>query len=149
MRPDLDGVSFMSAMVSSVEAVAIDQVLTAVAAIAEPDDSRNLQQRRADALVDMLLGRISNGCPTRWDTNSDDADGDLDAEDDFCSIPAGEAEDPESEVVDDWDLPASAFRPDPPRDAAGGEIAGPVSAGSPRSTACSAPSAGAGMARAW
>src|SRR5664279_2509549 len=76
VRPDVDGVSFMHAMVSSVDAVAIDQVLTAVAALAEPGDSRNLQQRRADALVDMLLGRISNGCATRWDTNSDAADDD-------------------------------------------------------------------------
>jgi hypothetical protein len=45
VRPDVDGVSFMHAMVSSVDAVAIDQVLTAVAALAEPGDSRNLQQR--------------------------------------------------------------------------------------------------------
>ena len=76
VRPDVDVVSFMHAMVSSVDAVAINQVLTAVAALAEPGDSRNLQQRRADALVDLLLGRISNGCATRWDTNSDAADDD-------------------------------------------------------------------------
>jgi len=41
-------------------------VLTAIAAVADPGDTRTLQQRRADALVDVLLGRISNGCHTRW-----------------------------------------------------------------------------------
>lgn len=66
--------SVSCAMVSSVDAVAIDQVLAAVAAIAEPGDERNVQQRRADALVDVLLGRMSNGCTTPWDTNSDDDD---------------------------------------------------------------------------
>ncbi len=76
VRPDVDGVSVMHAMMSSVDAMAIDQVLTAVATLAEPGDPRSLQQRRADALVDMLLGRISNGCATRWDTNSDAADDD-------------------------------------------------------------------------
>ncbi len=71
VRPDLDGVSFLSAAVSSVDAHAIDQVLRAIAAIAEPGDPRTLQQRRADALVDVLLGRTSNGCHVVWDTNSD------------------------------------------------------------------------------
>src|SRR5664279_5104368 len=51
VRQDVGGVSFMHAMVSSVDAVVIDQVLTAVAALAEPGDSRNLQQRRADGLL--------------------------------------------------------------------------------------------------
>ena len=178
VRPDVDGVSFMHAMVSSVDAVAIDQVLTAVAALAEPGDSRNLQQRRADALVDMLLGRISNGCATRWDTNSDAADDDepvdeegsgvldvrgrTDVTADVChdvscqadgagsdSAVNGEhgadpdpdrdsddrdsddrgsedrnSEDRDNEAsvvleIDDWELPASAFRPDPPLAAAG------------------------------
>lgn len=75
VRPDLDGVSFLSASMSSVDAGAIDRVLTAVAAVAEPSDTRTQQQRRADALVDMLLGRISNGCHTRWDTSNDDSNG--------------------------------------------------------------------------
>ena len=74
VRPDLDGISFLSAAMSSVDAHAIDQVLRAVAAIAEPGDPRTLQQRRADALVDLLLGRLSNGCHPVWDTNSDTDD---------------------------------------------------------------------------
>ena len=37
VRPDVDGVSVMHAMMSSVDAVAIDQVLTAVAALADPE----------------------------------------------------------------------------------------------------------------
>ena len=73
VRPDLDGVSFLSAALSSLDAAAIDRVLTAVAAVADPSDTRTMQQRRADALVDVLLGRISNGCTTRWD--GDEASG--------------------------------------------------------------------------
>ncbi len=71
VRPDLDGMSFLTAELSAVDAHAIDQVLTAVAGIAEPGDPRTLQQRRADALVDVLLGRVSNGCHVVWDTNTD------------------------------------------------------------------------------
>ena len=67
VRPDLDGVSFLSAALSSMDAASIDRVLTAIAAVADPGDTRTMQQRRADALVDVLLGRISNGCHTRWD----------------------------------------------------------------------------------
>ena len=185
VRPDVDGVSFMHAMVSSVDAVAINQVLTAVAALAEPGDSRNLQQRRADALVDLLLGRISNGCATRWDTNSDAADDDEPVDEEGSDVldvggrtdvtadvypdvssqadgpgsdSAGNGElgadpnpnpnrnpeignsddgdpddrdpddrdpddrDNEASVapeIDDWELPASAFRPDPPLAAVG------------------------------
>ncbi len=66
VRPDLDGMSFPSAALSSFDAAAIDRVLTAIAAPAEPGDTRPMQQRRADALVDVLLGRISNVCNTRW-----------------------------------------------------------------------------------
>src|SRR5664279_5331785 len=72
VRPDLDGVSFLSAALSSLDAASIDRVLTAIAAVADPGDTRTLQQRRADALVDVLLGRISNGCHTRWDGLDDD-----------------------------------------------------------------------------
>ncbi len=81
VRPDLDGVSALSALVSSVDAEAIDQVLTAVAAVAEGGDERTRQQRRADALVDLLLGRISNGCGARWDRDSDSDADDSDADD--------------------------------------------------------------------
>jgi hypothetical protein len=51
---------------SAVDAHAIDQVLTALAGITEPGDPRTRQQRRADALVDVLLGRVSNGCHVVW-----------------------------------------------------------------------------------
>ena len=74
IRPDLNGVSFLFAAMSAVDATAVDQVLTALAAAAEPGDLRTLQQRRADALVDVLLGRVSNGCHVYWDTNDDGDD---------------------------------------------------------------------------
>jgi len=101
VRPDVDGVSSLNAMVSAVDAVAIDQVLTAVAALAEPGDSRNLQQRRADALVDMLLGRISNGCTTRWDTNSDEADDEESGDDESGDDESGEDESGDDESGDE------------------------------------------------
>ena len=71
VRPDLDGMSFLTAELSAFDAQAIDQVLTALAGIAEPGDPRTLQQRRADALVDVVLGKVSNGCHVVWDTNTD------------------------------------------------------------------------------
>src|SRR6478735_1726851 len=71
VRPDLDGMSFLTAELSSVDAYAIDQVLSAVAGIAEPGDVRTVQQRRADAMVDVMLGRVTNGCHVQWDTNTD------------------------------------------------------------------------------
>jgi hypothetical protein len=77
VRPDIDGMSFLSALMSAVDAAAIDRILAALAAAAPPGDTRTMAQRRSDALVDMLCGRISNGCHVRWDTN-DDADDDLD-----------------------------------------------------------------------
>jgi hypothetical protein len=77
VRPDIDGMSFLSALMSAVDAAAIDRILSALAAAAPPGDTRSMAQRRSDALVDMLCGRISNGCHVRWDTN-DDADDDLD-----------------------------------------------------------------------
>ncbi len=175
VRPDLDGVSFLSAAVASVDAVAIDHVLRAVAAAAVPGDLRTVQQRRADALVDLLLGRISNGHDTPWDTNTDtddhldDPGGETTGDDEVAphgpgnraghhtaddstegyadqvahqpvdgvngagADPVGAHRDrsPADQVVgdvdeenpgtappaagpaDDWDLPASAFRPDP------------------------------------
>ena len=77
VRPDIDGMSFLSALMSAVDAAAIDRILAALAAAAPPGDTRTMAQRRSDALVDMLCGRISNGCHVRWDTN-DDGDDHLD-----------------------------------------------------------------------
>ena len=160
VRPDIDGVSFLSAAMSSVDATAVDQVLTALAAAAGPGDLRTQQQRRADALVDVLLGRVSNGCHVTWDTN-DDADDHLDdgandrddanhRDDNTCVVtdrdpngavtcdPAANPDrDPAGEDWDahDWELPASAFRPDPlapPSHAP----APPKPMGSARVTAC-------------
>ena len=147
VRPDLDGVSFLSAAVSSVDAHAIDQVLGAIAAAADPGDGRTVQQRRADALVDVLLGRMSNGCHVVWDTNTDtddhldddpqDNDTDGTNNDPPGDDPHGAVAEPaagavcgaagagltgaglagagpvaQDAVVDEWELPASAFRPD-------------------------------------
>ena len=70
VRPDLDGVSFLSAAMSSVDASAVDQVLTALAAAAAADDPRTMQQRRADALVDVLLGPAPSPRTTRWAPSS-------------------------------------------------------------------------------
>jgi len=77
IRPDLDGMSFLSALMSPVDAAALEQILTALAAAAEPGDLRTMAQRRSDAMVDMLCGRISNGCHVVWDSNTD-ADDHLD-----------------------------------------------------------------------
>ncbi len=74
VRPDVDGISFLSAALSSVDAQAVDRVLTALAGAAEPGDVRTVRQRRADALVDVLCGRVSNGCHVSWDTNRDTDD---------------------------------------------------------------------------
>src|SRR6476620_1923752 len=81
IRPDLDGISFLSAALSAGDAAAVDQILNALAAAAAPDDPRTMSQRRADALVDVLCGRVSNGCHVVWDTN-DDGNDYLDDEDD-------------------------------------------------------------------
>src|SRR6478752_1671071 len=83
IRPDLDGISFLSAAIASADADAINQVLNALAAIAEPGDTRTFQQRRADACTELLLGKISNGCHVTWedDPEEDDEDEDEDDED--------------------------------------------------------------------
>src|SRR6476469_5712199 len=97
VRPDLDGMSFLTAELSSVDVYAIDQVLSALAGIAEPGDIRTLQQRRADAMVDVMLGRVTNGCHVQWDTNTDtddhlddgtchDRDGNADCGSSACGI---------------------------------------------------------------
>jgi len=61
VRPDLDGVSFLSACLPSLDAASVDLVLDALVGIAGPGDPRTKPQQRADAMVDLLLGRISNG----------------------------------------------------------------------------------------
>ena len=163
VRPDVDGMSFLSCMMSAVDAAAIDRILSSLAAAASPGDLRTMRQRRSDALVDMLCGRISNGCHVVWDANddrddhldntdSDDPPGtqdpttptDTNASDTWPagSPPTGFAgdmhdreghqeerppqEDDGGELPDgsefrgtgwdagDWDLPAAAFRADPP-----------------------------------
>src|SRR6478609_1800561 len=80
IRPDIDGISFLNAAIAAADADAINQVLNALAAIAAPGDTRTLQQRRADACTELLLGKISNGCHVRWrdDPDSDDDDDDQD-----------------------------------------------------------------------
>src|SRR6478609_5149760 len=72
IRPDIDGISFLSAAIASADADAINQVLDALAAIAEPGDTRTFQQRRADACTELLLGKISNGCHVNWEDDPDD-----------------------------------------------------------------------------
>ncbi|WP_420123367.1 DUF222 domain-containing protein [Nakamurella sp.] len=108
IRPDLDGVSFLSACMSSLEAVAVDLLLEGLAGPPNPSDPRTKDQRRADALVDLLLGRIDNG----WhgpDCGEDDIDPAADSAEPVDAPRAGREWDPDA----DWGLPASAFRPDP------------------------------------
>src|SRR6478735_5365377 len=107
IRPDLDGISFLSAALSAGDAAAVDQILNALAAAAAPDDPRTMSQRRADALVDVLCGRVSNGCHVVWDTN-DDGNDDLDDEDDTGedetdSDPSGSATETNSATSDTGD----------------------------------------------
>src|SRR6476646_10250121 len=78
IRPDIDGISFLNAAIAAADADAINQVLNALAALAEPGDTRTLQQRRADARTELLLGKISNGCHVNWQDDEDDEDDDLD-----------------------------------------------------------------------
>src|SRR6478752_8333185 len=91
IRPDLDGMSFLHAALSAADTAAIDRVLTALAAVAAPGATRTLQQRRADVLSELLLGKISNGCHVVWqddpdpdedDENEDDDDEDEDEDED-------------------------------------------------------------------
>ena len=175
VRPDVDGISFLSAAMSALDATAVDQVLTTLAAAADRDDPRTQQQRRADALVDVLLGRVSNGCHVKWlsgndnDNESDGGDEDFEDLDDhgddekfmdrvefggnsgwptpatqLSDVGATDASDAKGNV-DDWDLPASAFRPDPPRGPNGTVTIAPASGAAPRTTLC--PGAGTAQAR--
>ena len=104
VRPDLDGMSFVTAELSAVDATAIDQVLFALAGIAEPGDTRTVQQRRADAMVDVMLGRVTNGCHVQWDTNTD-TDDHLDdhLENTTDQVPAGESAQDKDSAHDDPD----------------------------------------------
>lgn len=134
VRPDLDGVSFLTACLPALDATAVDLVLEALASLAdaEPDEHRTRTQLRADALVDLVLGRISNG----WRPTTDELVHELN---DSALSPAGTDRDvPAEEAVveegaamgdeanetstirpadrwgwieDDWDLPAGAYRP--------------------------------------
>lgn len=129
IRPDLDGVSFLSACLSSLEAASVDMLLEALAGPPNPADPRTKDQRRADALVDLLLGRISNGwhgpdCSEDSDGPDDElhdagegvagstVDDDDAATADDTAATADETAD-EWDVDADWELPASAYRPDP------------------------------------
>ncbi|MET3804658.1 hypothetical protein ABIB25_001653 [Nakamurella sp. UYEF19] len=151
VRPDVDGISFLSAAISAVDADAVDQVLNAVAGLAEPGDRRTWAQRRADVLVDLVLGRVSNGCHVAWEDDEFVEDDEEETHEVEVDDPeraeragqAGQAEDAVDErsdgpdagkvpddaapegadledttaqdvaVQDEWDLPPSAFRPDP------------------------------------
>ena len=59
VTPDADGMSQLWALLPSVAAQQIHQVLTAVAHRASHDDPRTTDQRRADALCDLVAGRLT------------------------------------------------------------------------------------------
>lgn len=65
VRPDLDGVSFLSACLPSLDAASVDLVLDALVGIVDPGEPRSEQQRRADVMGDLLLGRIGNAVARR------------------------------------------------------------------------------------
>ena len=111
VRPDLDGMSFLTAELSAVDAQAIDQVLTALAGIAEPGDTRTVQQRRADALVDVLLGRVTNGCHVVWDTNTDIDDHLDDPDTEAPGTDTPDTDTPGREAVDTQDDPNATDEP--------------------------------------
>jgi hypothetical protein len=96
-------------------------MLEALAGPPNPADPRTKDQRRADALVDLLLGRISNGWhgPDCWD-GAGDPDDDSDSGGDTAAVALAEADptaDHEWDEDAEWELPASAFRPDPRHEA--------------------------------
>ena len=139
IRPDLDGVSFLSACMSSLEAAAVDLLLEGLAGPPHPSDPRTKDQRRADALVDLLLGRIDNG----WhgadcgeddiDPAGDPGDGGDPAADSAVPVDAPGA-DREWDPDADWGLPASAFRPDPRNEPAPDPTTVEVDGAAPSST---------------
>jgi Domain of unknown function (DUF222) len=57
LTPRADGVSELWALLPSVQARQVYETANAVAQASGPDDVRTMDQRRADALVDLLVGR--------------------------------------------------------------------------------------------
>ena len=131
IRPDIDGISFLSAAIASADADAINQVLDALAAIALPGDTRTFQQRRADACTELLLGKISNGCHVSWqddpdeDEDEDDAE-DWDEDDQHRDNDAHRVEDEQAgneppDHADPVDQPADPEKPDTDGDSTDGD----------------------------
>src|SRR5213080_3268369 len=60
-----DGLAWLSALLPAEHAHACLQRIDAAARMAPNDDPRTLEQRRADVLVDAVLGGLSGGLPTR------------------------------------------------------------------------------------
>ena len=63
-----DGMGYVTGEMTAADAAAIDALLTAAARSLGCDDPRTEQQRRADLVTDLLLGRL------RFDDESDEAD---------------------------------------------------------------------------
>ena len=125
VRPDVDGVSSLWASLSCLDAAAIDAVLTAIASTTAPGDPRTKQQRRADALVDLLLGRVSNGCHVTWipteptpearRRRTECAESEASAADTDAPSPDTEATSSDTDV-DPWELTPADHRPTPTAD---------------------------------
>ena len=118
VRPDVDGVSSLWASLSCLDAAAIDAVLTALASSTAPSDPRTKQQRRADALVDLLLGRVSNGCHVTWIPTADPESGTPEPEFESPAVdtenPSPDREAPSSDAdLDPWELTPADHRPTP------------------------------------
>jgi Domain of unknown function (DUF222) len=118
VRPDVDGVSSLWASLSCLDAAAIDAVLTALASSTAPSDPRTKQQRRADALVDLLLGRVSNGCHVTWIPTADPESGTPEPEFGSPAVdtenPFPDREAPSSDAdLDPWELTPADHRPTP------------------------------------
>ena len=116
VRPDVDGVSSLWASLSCLDAAAIDAVLTALASSTAPSDPRTKQQRRADALVDLLLGRVSNGCHVTWIPRADPESGTREPEFGSPAVdtenPSPDREAPSSDAdLDPWELTPADHRP--------------------------------------
>ena len=58
IRPVEDGMSELWALLPSVNARAIQQILDQVAKVCDPSDGRTMDQRRADTLVELLTGEV-------------------------------------------------------------------------------------------
>ena len=124
VRPDVDGVSSLWASLSCLDAAAIDAVLTALASTTAPGDPRTKQQRRADALVDLLLGRVSNGCHVTWipteptpepGTGAPVAETEASAADTDAPSPDTDSTSSDTDL-DPWELTPADHRPTPTAD---------------------------------